>query len=334
MNPHKMSVVVFGAGIVCHGHIESFRSSSHTDVTCVVDINKTVATEIARKYDIPNTETDYRTAIAKYKPEIVLVATPHYLHHPMVIDSLKSGCHVICEKPLAMTVSECDDMIAAAEKHDRRLFVAHNMRAMPQFRKIKQLIDSQRLGRVFLADFQYLGYEVARLNETNNWKGTKDMAGGGVLLDGGYHMVDLVNYYFGMPKTVKAVMQRSVVTAENKEEDNALLLAEYPDKLIANVVASFSAKTEGSERGATLMLNVSVYGTKGTVHGGYNSSRAVWELKLVENDVEKPCDLSDIGPLNIDHHFIDCILNNTTPIVTAHQARDTVAIIEKAYQQK
>ncbi len=262
------------------------------------------------------------------------MATPHYLHHNMVIDSLESGSHVICEKPLAMNVSECDDMIAVAEKHARRLFVAHNMRTMPQFRKIKQLIDSQRLGKVFLADFQYLGYEVERLNDTNNWKGTKDKAGGGVLLDGGYHVVDLVNYCFGMPENVKAVMQRSVVTAENKEEDNALLLAEYPGKLIANVVASFSAKTEGSEKGPTLMLKVAVYGTKGTVRGGYNSSQVAWELKLVESDLEKPCDISDIEPLNVDHHFIDCILNNTTPIVTAHQARDTVAIIEKAYQQK
>ncbi len=72
MNPQKMSVVVFGAGIVCHGHIKSFRSSPHTEVTCVVDINEAVAAGIAKKYDIPNTETDYRVALDKYRPDVVL----------------------------------------------------------------------------------------------------------------------------------------------------------------------------------------------------------------------------------------------------------------------
>lgn len=333
MDSKEMDVVVIGAGIICHPHIESFCSSPNTQVKCLVDVNKTLAREVADQYEIPGVETDYRIAIAKYKPQLVLVGTPHYLHHRMVVDALKSGCHVICEKPLGMTVAECDEMIAVAEKNQKLLLVAHNMRATQQFLKIKQLIDSGRLGKIFLAELQFLGHEVDRMNDPHNWKGTYDEAGGGVLMDGGCHVVDLMNYYFGMPENIKSIMHRSVVSAKNKAEDNAMLIAEYRSKLMVNITASFTAKTQGSKQSPTLMLNVAVYGTDGSVYGGFNSSGGGWKLTLVESDEAKPCDMSDIAPFDLDRHFIDCILNNAQPLITAKQARDTVAIIETAYRQ-
>ena len=328
---HKLNIVVFGAGMVVHEHLSNYRSSPQTEVVCIVDTNEILAKETAEEYSIPNIETDYIVALKKYQPDLVLVATPHFLHQRMVIDSLEHGCHVICEKPFGMTAAECDEMIAVAKKHDRRLFVSHNMRKELSFQKIKQTIVSGRIGRVFLAELKYLGYEVERLSDPNSWKGTKEYAGGGVLIDAGCHMVDLTNFFFGLPISVEAMMQRSVIAAENKGEDNALLHFEYRDNLMVDLLVSFVAKTEGSNKGPSLMLGVAVYGTEGSIYGGYRPARG-WDLAIVENDQEQNLSLPEQEQLNLDHHFIDCILNNAEPIITMQQARDNIAIIEAAYR--
>jgi len=326
----EIKVGVFGAGVISNGHIENFCSCKYTDVICLVDVNETLARKTADKYSVPHVETDYKTTLDKHKLDLVLVATPQFLHHRMVVDSLKSGSHVICEKPPGMTVAECDEMIAAANENNKRLFVGHNMRMVPEFRKIKKIVDSKRIGRIFMADFQYLGHEIEQLSDPNNWKGTTDRSGGGVLMDGGCHMVDLMLSCFGIPVAVSSLLQRSVIEAENKEEDNALIQAEYPGRLMVNLLISFTAKTKESNKHHTLMLRMAMYGTEGSIVADCTSANG-WNLLVVEDDSEQNFDTSDIEQINLDHHFVDCILNNKEPMVTVQQARNTIAIIEAAY---
>ena len=99
----------------------------------------------------------------------------------MVTSALKAGKHVICEKPLAITVAEADDMLDTAARHNKTLLVTMNMYFSPWAVGIRKLLGEKKLGTVFMAQSSYLGYEVARLRDPHDWKGDLQKAGGGVL---------------------------------------------------------------------------------------------------------------------------------------------------------
>ena len=148
---------------------------------------------------------DYRSMLEQDDLDLVIVATPHCMHETMAVDSLRAGKHVLCEKPLAITTEQCDRMIAAADAAGRTLFVGQNQRLSPVFSALRETLTEHPMGAPVGGVVQYLGFEGTRMAAPDNWKGSYEQAGGGVLLDGGCHVVDLCNWYFGRPVGVTAL---------------------------------------------------------------------------------------------------------------------------------
>ena len=116
VNSKCLKVVIIGAGMVSSQYFDSFSQSPLTEVVAAVDPSDAAAKWINENYSDVPLEADYKVAIEKYDADIVVVCTPHFLHLPMVIDSLNAGKHVICEKPLGMTTAECDQMLELADR--------------------------------------------------------------------------------------------------------------------------------------------------------------------------------------------------------------------------
>jgi predicted dehydrogenase len=139
--------------------------------------------------------------IDKVDGDLAIIALPHHLHSSVTIDALKAGAHVLCEKPMACTVSDCDAMIEAAQLLKRKLAVGHFRRLFPVTRLIRDWIRNERLGR--LLSFRILEGEIYSWPAVSDSFFQREAAGGGVLIDAGAHTLDLVLWWMGEADAVE-----------------------------------------------------------------------------------------------------------------------------------
>jgi predicted dehydrogenase len=253
----------------------------------------------------------------------------------MVTGALKARKHVICEKPMARTVAECDTMLAEAAASGRSLFISQSLRTGFFHRTAAQIIADGRIGRPILGSFRWFTDDINRLNDPLHWKGTVT-AGGGVLLDGGCRVADLANSFFGPARRVAATAQRLLVALPGRGEDNGCFIAEYASGATCSFSISFTAgKSFRKERsGAGLMADI--YGTEGHVEGGYlvrdGACQHYVGLHYPGSDeiyYEPP---EGFRESVIDRDFVRTILHGAPAPVTALEARNAVAVVEAAYR--
>ena len=149
----------------------------------------------ADPYGVPGF-TDLQEALAKTKPEAVYVASPVFMHAPQTMIALREGCHVLCEKPMAMTYAEAEMMVETAEATGRTLGVAYYRRTYPKVHRAMELIREGVIGQPVLAYASSHMWFIAE-NEFRAWLLDPDKAGGGPLYDVASHRIDLFNYIFG-----------------------------------------------------------------------------------------------------------------------------------------
>lgn len=145
-----------------------------------------------------NSYTSYEDMIEKENLDMVSVVIPTYLHYIATVYALNHGCHVLCEKPMAMSDRQCQIMIDTAKKNGKRLMIGQCLRFWGEYVAAKEIIDSGKYGKVVGARF-YRGGQ----NPAAPWFFERHK-GGGALYDQHVHDIDMVNWLFGMPKAVSA----------------------------------------------------------------------------------------------------------------------------------
>lgn len=332
MAEDKIGTLVVGGGWVSQiSYLDYFYNNESAPLVAIAEPNPDTQEHLKKTYPDTLVTDDYEGLLDRDDVQLVIICTPHNLHHPMVTRALKAGKHVICEKPIAVSVAESDEMIECARECGKKLFVGLNMRYDPRNQAIAQLMQDGQLGKVFLARVNYMGYEVKRFEDPNNWKGDLKRAGGGVLLDGGYHIVDLLNMYFGRAKSVQASGGRLVIGTEGKGEDNALLQIEFESGIVASLFASFTIRNVGCDDEPTLILGFDFFGTEASLFGSYDSPTRESKLDLISHDGRRAIDIANVTVPEIKADFLASIRTDSTPLVTAMDARNAVAVVEAAY---
>ena len=192
----KIRAGVIGAGIGRY-HIEGYEASDNAEVVALCDVNKQALARLADAHGIEKTFTDYRQML-KLDLDCVSVCVPNRLHAPLTVDCLKAGKHVLCEKPLARNAREGRRMVDAAKAAKRTLMVQFNNRYRPEAKVLKQYAEDGTLGDIYFARCGWV-----RRNGIPGWGGwftSKDMAGGGPLIDLAVHMLDLTMWLMGNPE--------------------------------------------------------------------------------------------------------------------------------------
>lgn len=123
---------------------------------CVVDVNPAVAEMSKIRYGFERSATDYHDLFEDDKTTAVVVATPNFLHKPIVLDAIKAGKNVFCEKPLAMTADDAWEMYEAAQRAGVIHAVGHNNRALSGIRFIKKMIDEGKFGKIYSIQMRYI----------------------------------------------------------------------------------------------------------------------------------------------------------------------------------
>ncbi|HNX15093.1 MAG TPA: Gfo/Idh/MocA family oxidoreductase [Oscillospiraceae bacterium] len=298
-----------------HTHLKSVQSKPDKMICYAIsDNNKDVLSRETAILPGVFAYNDYREMLKLPELDAVIIATPHDTHKRICVDCLNAGKHVLIEKPLAPSVSECREICAAAEKSGKVLAVGHNERFIPGYAKIKEILDSGELGRIFGARADH--YQNFNPREGSWWK-SKDKIGGGCVMGSGIHRLDLLRWYIGEVADVKShsvgvpfrfdgeVLNASVLTFEN------------------GAIAEFFCNW-GVYR-YPVFETLSIFGEEGMVcfdgEKLLKSTRACPELTPVD-----PGFCPDlIG------HFYDCIVTGKKPLVDGYEGTKAVEMVEKIY---
>ncbi len=204
---NKTKVAIIGCGTIANAaHGPSYGRNPNVEIAYCVDIILERAVALATAYGDETTKAiiDYREAIADPTVTCVSVCVPNYLHAPITIDCLDAGKNVLCEKPAAMNYAEAVSMKEAADRNNRILNIGVVNRFSTAVNKVKDLIEGGELGVVYHVYCSFRSYR--SIPGLGGPFTTKEMAGGGVLIDWGVHFLDLINYCIGGPamKTASA----------------------------------------------------------------------------------------------------------------------------------
>ena len=188
---------LIGVGAIGQVHLGAARGAG-VKIAAVADLNEDQAGRIAKEFDIPRVHFDPQALIDSDEVDAVIVAVPNLHHAPLAIAAMQAGKDVLVEKPMALTVAECDRMLDAARRHDRVLQVGFVERGSAVAETARAFIESERLGRLYHIKANY--YRRRGIPGLGGWFTTKAMSGGGPLIDIGVHVIDLVMHLAGFPK--------------------------------------------------------------------------------------------------------------------------------------
>jgi len=176
--------------------------------------------------------------------DAVYVATPVFLHGPQTMQALRTGAHVLCEKPMAMCLCEAQLMVEVAAQHGRTLGVAYYRRTYPKVHRAMELIQEGVIGQPVMA-FASCHGQVPADQTRRSWLLDPAQAGGGPVYDIGSHRIDLLNYLFGTPHEVRACLSNAVHRIP--VEDSATVLIKYPHGLHGVVDVRWNSHTVRDE---------------------------------------------------------------------------------------
>jgi len=258
-------------------------------------------------------------ALVKEDVDAVYVCTPVDSHLPYVKLALEADKHVLCEKPMALNVSQCEEMIKLVKKSAKQFGAAYYRRCFPKVIAIKKMIESGQLGRIVLVRMLNHEWFCPSQEHPKYWRVIPERSGGGVSADIGSHRLDLLNYWFGQ---VEGVFSQKLTLVHNYEaDDTAVFLTRLCDfnNAPAETVVSWGTKS-GVDR-------LEIVGS---------------ELKLVAESLDGPVltiiegkkvkeekfDVPENVHLPLVEDFVQAVQSNRRPVCSAEEASKTNVLLE------
>ena len=259
-----IKIGVIGCGKIAQvRHIPEYADNADCKIVGLFDINLDRAKELAEKYDAIAYDS-VEALLANEEIDAVSICTSNATHASITIDALKAGKDVLCEKPMAITLEECEAMVATAKETGKKLMIGQNQRLAKAHEVAKELISAGKLGKIltFRTAFGHGGPETWSVDPgKNTWFFDKKKAAMGAMADLGIHKTDLIQYLLGS----KVVATQATLTTLDKKgaddqligvDDNAICLYTMANGSIGTMTASWTYY--GQEDNSTI-----IYGTEG-----------------------------------------------------------------------
>jgi UDP-N-acetyl-2-amino-2-deoxyglucuronate dehydrogenase len=331
---HKIRFGIIGCGRIAQRHAEHISKRGTLVAVCDVvedKANKMAAATGAKAY---YSVDDFLKSGEQI--DVVAICSPNGLHASHAIGALNAGYNVICEKPMALSVYDCGEMIKAAERMNKRLFAIKQNRFNPPVQAIKQIIDEGRLGKIYSIQLSCFWNRNPDYYH-NSWKGTLKLDGG-TLYTQFSHFIDLLYWMIGDVKQVKAMMANYSHQGIIEFEDTGAIILEFFNGAIGTInytVNSYKKNMEGS---------LTIFGEKGTVKIG---GQYLNELEYQEIEGYKIENLPEGNKANnygnyqgsmsnhdkVYDNLIEVLQNNGAISTSSFEGLKTVEIIEKIYRE-
>ena len=199
MSNRKFGVGILGLGFGANAHIPVYQANPDVEIVALGCTSAGIkrGKKIANQFGIPRIFTDFHKMIASAEIDIISISVPPFLHYPIVAEALKAGKHVLCEKPMALNITEAREMQRLAEETKKICMIDFEFRFLPSRRKMKTLIDDGYLGQLYCVNVSmFFDYNASPIAKPWNWLSLRKM-GGGILGAIGSHYVDLLLWMFG-----------------------------------------------------------------------------------------------------------------------------------------
>jgi predicted dehydrogenase len=303
-------VALFGCGWIQDFHARGVRACGG-DLVAVANHREETATAFARRHAIPRVTADWEALARDPEVDAAVVATPNALHAPQTIALLEAGKHVLVEKPMAVSVAECDAMIAASRASEASLMVAHCWRFHDDVRAMRRRIASGELGEIV----KTRGYGVHAGWGPAGWFVQRTLAGGGALPDMGVHAIDTARFLLGDPEPDRVCATIATRYGDYDVDDDGILLISWSNGTNSLVESGWwHAHKEGLE------AETEVYGT-----GGY---ARIFPREEPSEDYEhctQPMYTEQI------REFLDAIAEGRAPRPSGEDGRVVMRVVEDAY---
>jgi UDP-N-acetyl-2-amino-2-deoxyglucuronate dehydrogenase len=271
----NVGFAVVGLGMGRH-HCRSIKAARGADLIAICDIDPERREKAAQEYGC-KAYASVDELLQDPDVQVVNVAVPTGLHAEVGIKVAQSGRHVICEKPLDVNLEKADSLIAACNDHGVKLASIFQRRLHPLSRKIKETLDSGRLGRLHYSDIHLYWYRTDGYYAGGNppgWRGTFALDGGGACMNQGIHSIDLIAWLSGGVKTVYA--RTGTFTHSIEAEDVGTVLVTYRNGALGNITCTTAAYPG-------LSNDLHILGSKGSIV--VSDDRVVsWRIKRDDGD--------------------------------------------------
>lgn len=328
----KIKVGVIGCGSISRKrHLVEYANNKNVEIAAVCDIVESRAVEMAEKYGAKSF-TQYEEVIQLAEIDVISVCLPNDLHAPVSIAALNAGKHVLCEKPMATSRKEAEEMIEAAKRNDKTLMIAHNQRFVASHQKAKQLIESGEIGKIysFRTTFGHPGPERWSIDGRNSWFFDKEQAFIGALGDLGVHKSDLIRYLLGDVAEVSAFVETSA-KEDTDVDDNAVAVLKMESGVIGTLAASWSYVTGGDN-------STVIYAENGVLRLEDDPEHSlIVQYKngeVVKYQLDKIQTNEEGGQTNthVIDHFIEAIINKKAPLITGDEGKKSLDVILAALE--
>ena len=323
-NARKIRYAIVGLGHLAQvAVLPAFSHLQNAEIAALVTGDKRKATVLARRYQVRDVYdySQYEECLAN-NIDAVYIVLPNHLHCEFTVRAANAGVHVLCEKPMAVSVSECREMIAATRKAGRKLMVAYRLHFEKGNLESIALGQRSKLGklRFFSSDFgqQILGSNV-RLTEPSR-------KGGGPVFDMGIYCINAARYLFrAEPTEVWATSASTGETRFRNAEEMTAVTMRFPEERLATFTASFGSADVG---------RYSLVGTKGvlTADPGYEYAEGLkFQIKVGEKTEKRQYPKRDQFAAEISY-FSECILRNREPEPSGEEGLADIRVIEGIYK--
>jgi len=323
-----LRIGIVGWGFMGKMHFRCYKSDTNVEVTAICDADaKQLQNSSGVSGNIFGAEddldlsnialySDLSKMLAEEKIDALSIASPTFLHASQTIEALNAGVHVFCEKPMALNSGECREMAEVTKQSGKTLQIGHCIRFWPEYVQAKEIIDSQKYGKVLAATFQRLS-----LTPTWSWDNCflDGKRSGGAMLDLHIHDTDYVQYVFGMPKEV---FSRGII-GPSGEFDHTVTQYFYGNDCIITAEGGWiMAPGFGFEMSFQIMLE------KATLV--YSSAQEpTFRIFPIDGETIIPEIPTGDGYSFEIQHFVETLSGKAVPsIITPEQSGDSVKIIE------
>jgi predicted dehydrogenase len=332
----NVKVGIIGSGFEADIHAASFQiMPEEAEVVAVASPTAGNAEALAQRYGIQRVFHDYRQMLAEPDIEMITIAAPNALHAQMTIDAATAGKHVVCEKPLCMTLEEADLMIDVCRRHGVLLMYAEELYFTPKYVQAKRMADEGAFGKVHLVK-----QSEKHFGPHADWFWDVRKSGGGVFMDMGCHGIAFCHWFLGRPGITSVYCQMGTYVHNDKTrgEDSSLCIVEFNGGAVGLIENSWARRGGMDDR-------VEVYGEAGLTYANLHMGNALptysetgygyavekapttkgWTYPVYE-------ELWNYGFPQEMHHFARCIRGKEEPIATGEDGRTVLEALLAGYQ--
>ena len=331
-----IKIGVAGCGKIAQvRHLPEYADRKEVVIAGVYDLNYERACEVASRYEA-TAYKDFQDLLRDPSIDAVSICVANAFHCDMTVEALRAGKHVLCEKPMAITLEQCEKMVQTARETGKFLMIGHNQRLARAHAKARELVQAGEIGSIitFQTNFQHSGPETWTIDSSQIWFFDKKKAAFGAMADLGIHKTDLIQFLTGQ-RVHEVMAYVGTLDKRDKEgnfigvDDNAVCIYQMDGGCVGIMKASWTCY--GQEDNHTVL-----YGTEGVMHiyedprysiviEYKDGTRTLYEAEEIQtNDHQTKSGIIDL--------WVDCLVNNQEPAISGEEALSAMKAVFAAME--